>query len=459
MPFSKNILNVAILTSSAVLLSACGGSDSGQPAAPIASTKATAQFSGDLTIKDAQGQSQIIAGRTTDESAAVPAYGVKTSISSILEIGASPLLIASIGNDHVSLSYQQELVFQLDAIAGQKLLTAFYNPILKRFEQFEYAEIVNNEGNLETITYRCAYNEPLFEACQNIISQFNPLSGQATFDFRGTTLKGGRDNKPLTLTGKLNGTLSIAPQTLANIPKTTLDTLKINGQNTSVLASTHNSLFSVDEILFEDGKQLLIAPFGDNQLRSTLLQPNDQNVFSKQNYFLTNNAELSSQDQSDSQKILFKQALYQPLEADTPQNYTLNGTIQIHKPTQILQISSWHKIQDFTQEYVPSRVNITLINHNERILETNNLKVHLRDNKVYGVSYSDLVISPDSSTITRLIELDYQCDSKEACKNITVEPNGFGVKFNNAVLRDSNNSNQSVNSVITLNGGLIYKGR
>lgn len=417
--------------------------------------KYNTEFSSTLTIQAEDEIAQPIASCTTDETADVAAYSMETSISSM------PVSISNF--DNISLSYTQKLVFQLSSNPGQKVLTAYYDPNNKKFTDFEYLETTEDQNGTTATNYSCTYNEELSLPCQNIKIQFNADSGDSEFIFDHTALRSGRDQELIIFNGKLAGKLSISPQQLKDLPKTTNDNIQINGEYLPVIAATYSPQFDISELLLADGKKLLMMQNGKQLLTSRLYQPNPPDVFNGKNHVLQQDGKISTQDQSASKTVQFNQAIYQfsPLgsQTETVEQYAIDGSVRISKPIQSLNISSWYTKQDYSHEFTPDRVNITLVNHNEKILDNNRLEVHLRNNKLYSVRYFDSMIDPGSSSIVRLIILDYQCSTKHACKNVNVEPNGFGVKFNNTPLYDTTNTNEDLNSSITLNGGLIYPGR
>ncbi|MEC7120173.1 MAG: hypothetical protein VXW65_09770 [Pseudomonadota bacterium] len=126
------------------------------------------------------------------------------------------------------------------------------------------------------------------------------------------------------------------------------------------------------------------------------------------------------------------------------------------KSTQTLNISPWFKESRNTTPLIPNRLNVSVINHQDIILTADNLSAHIHGDKVQSVKFNYFGLDP-SSSITRLVYVNYECQ-KTACQGAQVDPNGFGVKFNNTTLSQVG-SDGMLNPTITLNGGLVYLGR
>lgn len=443
--------------STAIFLSACGGGGgSSNSATPDTKPQPfQSSFNSSLVIKQDGQPDQKITSRTTTENDQVNAYNFETSINSA---SLTPADLKS-----TSLTYSQNLVFQLSSVPDQKTLNVSYDPIHKRFDDIVYTETTSSS----TTYYRCFYNDTFGSKCENTQLTVDAATGKTELSFSNSMIKSSNSDKSITLSGKITASISAPPQQLKDIPKTTLDNLSISGQSSPVLAAiskTYLSTFYVTELLFADGKNLLVSHPNDIIGQSMLTQPNASNWFDSKLFSLNDPLQLKVQSTNNNTSIQFIQAAYTNSELNNQNQFSIdekaiiNGSVKVQKPTQNIEISSWSSKQDKSSNYVPSRINITLINHNEKILSDGNLSVHLRDNKVMS---AQLFYLSRNGEVLDLV--DYACGITTSCSGIRVESNGFEVQFNSSILHQTisptGHINPDMNQSITLNGGLVYSGR
>lgn len=156
----------------------------------------------------------------------------------------------------------------------------------------------------------------------------------------------------------------------------------------------------------------------------------------------------------------------------------ISASVEALKPQQVLtlrpipsnspsadQNNPWYSDNSyFNRSNIPNDFKVSVINHDTITIESQDIKATIKDKKVKSIQLHTAWFDYSSGSLTRLIILDYQCgEANSPCKGIQVEPNGFGVKFNNTVLTNSSPFNNDLDNplppTITLNGGLIYTGR
>lgn len=481
MHFSKNILSVAILTSSAVLLSACDGSDSGQSAAPITNTKATAQFSGDLTIKNAQGQSQIIVGRTTDENAEVPAYSVS----------------------HNADRAQREilLTYQLNSAAPQNVLVVGYSPDTQQISHIQLQQsLVGTEANAVS---NMPYYQP--ETLDDITLSYDDKTGQSEITFNNkvlafyaayvaldnpTIINTSLNNPSPTetarffvLNGRLKGSLSTAPKNFDDFPKSSNALLTINQQPVSMLntfydvqnSSVHFSTLSTDP-LNKQKRDFYWVDLRNGTVNSSshffypLLNPvcGINNIVAQAD----NLPSITSQANDQTISLNFNQSSYNnynlpsnsACQIATLPSKTLNGSIRLLKPQTQLSISSAEKANTENQIVTFPIQKVELINDNQKILSNGFITIHEINGKIKTVSYIANVPRFNmpgfvvQNGISLIQQVQYHCGKTTSCAGINMGADGFSVDFNNAILTTTE-KNANVNRSLTINGKLDYTGR
>lgn len=481
MHFSKNILNVAILTSSAFILSACGGNSDEQPSAPIASTKSTAQFTGDLTIKDAQGLSQTIASRTTDENATVPAYGV----------------------NHNADRAQREIIltYQLNSTAPQNVLVVGYNPDSQQISHIQLEQVlVGAEANAVS---NVLYYQP--ETLDDITLSYDDKTGQSEIVFNNKVLAYNAVNvapenptiintslnnpsptetaRFFVLNGRLKGSLSTAPKNFDDFPKSSNTLLTVNQQPVSMLntfydvqnSSVHFSTLSTDA-LNKQKRDFYSIDLRNGTVNSAyhLFYPLINPVCGINNLVAQadNLSSITAQTNDQTLSLNFNQSSYSnynlpsasACQLGTLTSKTLNGSIRLLKPQTQLNISSAEKASTANQIINFPIQKVDLINHNQKLLSNNFIAVHEINGKIKTVSYIANVRRFNipgfavQDGISMIQQVHYQCGKTTNCTGVTIGADGFSVDFKNAVLTTTE-TNANVNRSLTINGKLDYTGR
>ncbi|RYY77999.1 MAG: hypothetical protein EOO69_12735 [Moraxellaceae bacterium] len=323
------------------------------------------------------------------------------------------------------------------------------------------------------------------DQCSGSTIQYDPATGSVDISFTQTVLKSNNSlDNLLILNGKLKGTLSIAPQTLQDIPKTSHGSVTIDGKTHQVIAAVNSPEQIIGSRIFNTG----ISVLTDNNINISFSK-NDRGLYGQymdySNYSLdaqpTDTQNLSFKDlQSASQFTLLPTAYSFSSFGNDPKPAPLiiSASVDALKPKQVLTIrplpskapaadqnNLWYADNSyFNQSTTPNDFNVSVTNHDTVTIESQDVTVIIQNKKLKSIQLNRILLDSGTSSLIRLIAIDYQCGkTNAACKGIQVEPNGFGVKFNNTVLTNSSPFNNDLDNPlppsITLNGGLIYTGR
>ncbi len=433
-------------------LTACGGGGdtSANPTPPPNSPPST-ELSGNLSIKINDRAVKTIQPRKTSEDDEYPAYQLTTALSSATFRQST--------FDSFSLGQTQTFKFILDG-QGNSTLTADIDPTSQQLTGMIFSQ--NNQDG-ETLTqesFSCYKNPIKADGCKTVVFSISAETGRVALNFNQTNL--GQDNGSGTaiLNGTLIGELSYPAQNLNSIPKTSQSNLNLDGKSIDVVASMYTPNFDQIELLLKDQKNVLVSLFPDQTIQSSLQDLSSAHT----QYRLQNTNQINTQPTATQTTLNFDQAEYQTTSVLALASKKLNGQVTLRKPTQTLSISPWFKSQVNAAPITRlNRTNISVINNQGVLLSDRYISVRLQAGKVQSIKVESLEqnFSNKSSFSTfaliPLIYINYECQ-KTACQGIQVEPNGFGVKFNNTTLTRVGNDD-ALNPTITLNGGLIYLGR
>jgi|GEM_PF-3712385 len=428
-------------------LTACGGGDDANTSAPSQNSRPSTELSGNLSIKINNQSAKTIQPRTTSEDAEHPAYQLTTSLSSATFRQST--------FDSFSLSQTQTFKFVLDE-QGSSTLTANIDPSSQQLTGMVFSQ--NNQDG-ETLTqksFSCYKNPVKADGCKTAVFSISAETGRVALNFNQTNLEQDNGSGTVVLNGTLIGELSHPAQNLNSIPKTSQSNLSLDGKSVDVLASMYTPNFDQIELLLKDQKNVLVSLFPDQTIQSSLQDLSSVHT----QYRLQNTNQINTQSTATQTTLDFNQTEYQTTAALAAASKKINGQVTLRKPTQTLSISPWFKSQVNAGPITRlNRTNVSVINHQGILLSDQYTSVHLQAGQVQSVKIQSLEqdFSDPSSFIIRLVGVEYECQ-KTACQGIQVEPNGFGVKFNNTTLTRVGNDD-ALNPTITLNGGLIYLGR
>ena len=431
-------------------LTACGGGDDANTSAPATNSPPSTTLSGNLSIKINNQAAKTIQPRKTTEDAEYPAYQLITQLKRA-ELGFSTF--QSIDS---SLNQIQKLEFSLNE-EGSSTLTANIDPINQQLIGLSLVQTAQNAGTTTADYFNCSKNSLDTAGCQNVSLSIAAQTGRVALNFNQTNLQQNNRIGVATLNGTLTGELSHAPQNLNSIPKTSQANLSVDGKAMDVIASTYIPNVDRVELLLKDQNVVLVSFFPDQTLQSSLV---DLNNTPATGYLLQNTNQVSTQSTATQTTLDFNQAEYQTTSVLAASSKKLNGQVTLRKPTQTLSISPWFKSPTNAAPVTRlNNTNVSVINHQGILLSDRYISVRLQAGQVQSVKIESLEqdFSDPSSFMIRLVGVEYECQ-KTACQGIQVEPNGFGVKFNNTTLTRVGNDD-ALNPTIALNGGLIYLGR
>lgn len=446
---------------STLLLTACGGGDSSTNTAPNQTTPppiARTALSGTLTLTHSNNATPTtIQPRETVGDVDFPAFQSITTLHS-----QQPFLIESAYSS--SLYADQSLVFGLDS-RGERTLTVDIDPI---------SHILSSVVLKHTTTdlnqrYRCDQSYSIPMGCDGVNIDIDALTGQATLKFSNTQLEG--DDDSIRLDGTLIGTLSQPPTSIDSTPKNTQNNLFINGNQVELLAASYTDsakptqgpcnnqcpLGDAFELKLVNGQSILASMLPSMPVLSLLV---DDSAYPQElltNYKIVDSGRISTQDFGSTVRLNFDQAVYTASVEGQQQTQVINGSVSILKPTQTLSISPALKTESTASVSTPSHVQLTLINHQDVILEDQGLTVRLRDGEVESVQFESAIPEYSESGFLYFEFAQFGCQKLE-CKGIQVNANGFGVRFNNMTLTQTT-SNALFNSSIQIKGALQYQGR
>ena len=429
-------------------LTACGGGGdtSANPAPPPNSPPST-ELSGNLSIKINDRAVKTIQPRKTTEDAEYPAYQLTTALS-----GAR---LRQSNFDFFSLGQTQTFKFILDG-QGNSTLTVDIDPTSQQLTGMIFSQNNQDSETLTQESFSCYKNPIKADGCKTAVFSISVETGRVVLNFNQTNLEQNNGSGTVVLNGTLIGELSHPAQNLNSIPKTSQSNLSLDGKSLNVVASTYTANFDQVEILFDDQKNVLVSLFPDQTIQSRLQDLSSAHT----QYRLQNTNQINTQSTATQTTLNFDQAEYQTTSVLAVASKKLNGQVTLRKPTQTLSISPWFKSPINAAPITGlNRTNVSVINHQGILLSDRYISVRLQAGQVQSVKIESLEqdVSDPSFFNFRLVGVEYECQ-KTACQGIQVEPNGFGVKFNNTTLTRVGNDD-ALNPTITLNGGLIYLGR
>ena len=482
----KNYAGCLVLAASSLLLSACGGGSSTTAPNETTSPEIKPQpfqssFSSTLTIeeKTTNGSKKYdIPSKSTNEKDNVLAYSVITELANTL----------ATETEHGAIRYprlNQLMRFTLGENDNSFNLEIEYNPLLKQATAFTLIKTSINSANTEQ-TFTCEQEDSsLNNQCAGSTVNYDPTYGTVDINFTQSTFKSNDlSENLLILDGKLKGTLSIAPQTVQDIPQTSHGSVTIDGKTHQVIAAVNTLEQIIGSRIFNAG----ISVLTDNNINISFSK-DDHGLYSQyidhSNYFLDaqpmDTQNLSFKDLPSASQFTLLATLYNFSSFGNepkPASLMISASVEALKPQQVLtlhpipsnspstdQNNPWYSDNSyFNRSNIPNDFKVSVINHDTITIESQDIKATIKDKKVKSVQLNTVLLDSSASSLTRLIILDYQCgEANSPCKGIQVEPNGFGVKFNNTVLTNSSPFNNDLDNplppTITLNGGLIYTGR
>lgn len=437
-------------------LTACGGGDTSANPAPNRTNIASSnEFSGNFSIKINDQAAKNIQPRNTPDDSDYPAYQLVNTL------GSDNVPLSSIF-DYVSLGLTQSLNFWLDE-QGETQLTVRIDPETQEIEQLELTQLEQDGQTLKQQIFYCLADSTDETRCKNVSLSINAQTGRVAINFNSAQLlelgSFETGQSIATLNGTLVGELSHAPQNLASIPKTSRAVMTIDGQPAEVVATAYTLRGTINliEIRFKDHQAVLVSPRDNQVTTSSLLDAETSSGTRYTDEKIQDKRQINVQTRNNQTTLNFNQAQYQSIFDSQGAVKTLNGQVTLTKPTQTLSISPQYKVDAQVETMVPNRLNVSVINHQDIVLTANGFSARIHGGKVQSVKFGYFGLDTSSSSITRFSDVGYECQ-KTACQGIQVEPNGFGVKFNNTTLTRVGDED-ALNPTITLNGGLIYLGR
>ncbi|WP_026471314.1 hypothetical protein [Alkanindiges illinoisensis] len=478
----KNYAGCLVLAASSLLISACGGSSSTNDHNEIKIPETKPQsfqssFNSTLTIeeKTTNGSKKYdIPSKSTNQKDNVLAYSVITELANSL----------ATETEHAATRHprlNQLMRFALDENGNTFNLDIEYNPLLKKVTFFSLTKNTIDSDNPQQ-TFSCRQEDSQYDdQCSGSTVQYDPATGSVDINFTQTILKSNNSlDNLLILNGKLKGRLSIAPQTVQDIPQTSRGSVIIDGKTHQVIAAVNTPEQIIGSRIFNQG----ISVLTDNDINMSFSK-DDHGLYSQYIDFLhaepADTQNLSFKDLQSASQFTLLPTLYNFSSFGNepkPASLMISASVEALKPQQVLtlrpissnspaadQNNPWYSSNSiFNRSNTPNDFTVRLINHNTVAIESQDITATIKDKKVKSVQLNTVLLDSSASSLTRLIVLDYQCgEANSPCKGIQVEPNGFGVKFNNTVLTNSSPSNQGSDNppppAITLNGGLDYTGR
>lgn len=482
----KNYAGCLVLAASSLLLNACGGGISSNAPNETTSPEIKPQpfqssFSSTLTIeeKTTNGSKKYdIPSKSTNEKDNVLAYSVATELANTL----------TTETEHGAIRYprlNQLMRFTLGENDTSFNLEIEYNPLLKQVTFFTLTKNTIDSDNPQQ-TFSCRQKDSQYDdQCSGSTVQYDPATGSVDISFNQTALKSNNSlDNLLILNGKLKGRLSIAPQTVQDIPQTSRGSVTIDGKIHQVIAAVNTPEQIIGSRIFNQG----ISVLTNNNINLSFSK-NNNGLYSQyidhSNYFLdaqpADTQNLSFKDLPSASQFTLLPTLYNFSSFGNepkPASLMISASVEALKPQQVLtlhpipsnspstdQNNPWYSDNSyFNRSNIPNDFKVSVINHDTITIESQDIKATIKDKKIKSVQLNTVLLDSSASSLTRLIILDYQCgEANSPCKGIQVEPNGFGVKFNNTVLTNSSPSNHGSDNplppTITLNGGLVYTGR
>lgn len=481
----KNYAGCLVLAASSLLLSACGGGSSTNAPNETTSPEIKPQpfqssFSSTLTIeeKTTNGSKKYdIPSKSTNEKDNVLAYSVITELANTLTTETEHA-----ATRHPQLN--QLMRFTLGENDNSFNLEIEYNPLLKKVTFFTLTKNTIDADNPQQ-TFSCRQEDSQYDdQCSGSTVQYD-ATGSVDISFNQTALKSTNSlDNLLILNGKLKGRLSIAPQTVQDIPQTSRSSVIIDGKTHQVIAAVNTPEQIIGSRIFNQG----ISVLTDNDINISFSKDDhglySQYIDSSKNFLDAESADtqnLSFKDLPSASQLTLLPTLYNFSSFGNepkPASLMISASVEALKPQQVLtlrpipsnspaadQNNPWYSDNSyFNRSNIPNDFKVSVINHDTVTLESQDIKATIKDKKVKSIQLNTVLLDSSASSLTRLIILDYQCgEANSPCKGIQVEPNGFGVKFNNTVLTNSSPSNHGSDNppppAITLNGGMVYTGR
>jgi len=416
------------------MLTACGGggSSSGSNSSSDggSSTNFNTQFTSSLVITDASGykttvRDQADQGSITDDNFAY------TTIS---ELASNTRAVSFALQGSNSLRAPTIRVY-FD-INTQKVLSIGYD---------------EDENSGSSMFYLCS---PTTVLCNQTTLSYNKNTGASTVNFSNQALSSST-GKTVKLNGQLAGKLANAPVDVADIAKTSVTNISVNGSpvvanSASIIASNSNTRSFRSMISLSNGDSLELI--SNNGLLITAV-----NYFSDQGtvYFSNLNNAAITANSNDSVTI--------NLNNISQNNIFLTGNITLQKPKSTLKVDgatpeAYNNILPIISNSLIGVNNFTLYNtssipDNANPQTQTDLSVVANGNTIYAVNIDFIDAANGTGS-------EYSCDPSvsQTCKGATVSSNGNQINFNNTVLYRQSGSSMTKSS-ITVTGSFNTQGR
>lgn len=422
------------LIATALQLSACGGGSDSPANATAAPLTATIESS--VSIESATQPKLQIASTSSVGNDAV--YRVTTTFSN--------------NSSQISkLNISQKLTFELGKAMGDLTIEIEVDPFTKKVLFLELSR--KNTDSSRTL-YRCSG----VESCLKNLS-FDPNSGNFSTTFNNLKLTSYKNNDDfLILNGDLKGHLSIPPQTLSDIPKTSRSQLKVDGKTVNVIAlqdNPYDSKIDYIDALLEDGTLLSISSDQSSISASIVQKKPFFNIFE-----ILNTDSVQFIKSIDLSKILLNETIFHDFIYQKSPNKTLSGELISTNPiAQFVTFSPYRLNQQKNNKINSYFSAIELINHNQK-------RLTVSDNTLTaGVGYSYTLINNTLQSIefNSISSPDYVFERYTCardCQGVEVSQNGYNIRFNNTVLTWGDTQRpEGYQPTLTLNGAAVFQGR
>lgn len=421
------------LIATALQLSACGGSNDSQTnstAAPL-----TATIDSSVSIESATEPKLQLASTSSVGDDAV--YRVTTALS------YNPYETSL---KSVSFGISQTLTFELGQKRGDLVLEIGIDPFTRKNT---FTTLTKKHTDSSTKIYDC----PEFGGCLSSFS-FDPKTGSFTANLNTLKLKNTNSNQVLAFSGELKARLSIAPQTINDIPKTSSTNLILNGKSVDVVAArsdARNPILHRIEAILSDGSILYVP---QNFLSDSILL-SEQPILE----FLSikDSTRLQFNKTTNESEATFNDAVFHDRFNPEFPNQTIKGQIKTNNTTSSLTLSPYRANQTEQVSVGSYFSKIELINHNQKHLivagenENTGISYTLINNSLQSVAFND-ASSPD------YVFERYTCERN--CQGIQLYQNGYDIRFNNTVLTWGYAQRPAgYQAKLTLNGSAVFQGR
>lgn len=477
----NNHLLIPTLLATAMLSACGGGSSNDATTSPIIPEPTTFQSSFISTLQITEEtkdglKTYNIKNKNTNQNDPLQAYVITTELANTFKTwGVNPVTI-----QYPQLS--QSFSFELEHNIFRLLIS--YDPILKVVNHYTLIKKDSSSDNVEE-EFTCRPYDPN-DRCFGTQLSYDNQTGMVEIKFNQSKFKSSSAlENTFMLNGTLQGKISISPRTLQDIPKAHQGSIIVEGKTHQIIAAVNTpekisgaEFFATGIAMLLDDATLISFNTHDNATFSRYIDIQDDN----QRADLLDASALIHKKVKTTDQFTLLPSTYDFTNvgsSETRAKIIISGNVEAPLPQQALSISpksSSSPIKDkdnpwyantsyFNSTTIPDNFSVRLINHNTVEIEAENIIATIQDKKLKSLKLNDLMFNSNSnSSITQLILLDYQCgDKAPACTGITIEPNGFGVKFNNTTLtnmetHDPNDKNPLPPAII-LNGGLVYLGR